>query len=115
MRSYNETKGLPRSLKIGAITYTIVEVDTRKYQDLGEPNSMGKCDRASDTIYIDEDLTYAQKEITLLHEILHAINGEIEEAVVDGLAFGLHCVLAENDLQWGTIRRTDSPSLQGAS
>jgi hypothetical protein len=47
---------------------------------------------------IDKNLSRSQKEVTLVHEILHAINSEIEEREIEFMAQALYQVFSENKL-----------------
>jgi Zn-dependent peptidase ImmA (M78 family) len=82
-------------LKIGGIKYKIVLKDTE--------NSCGQLNQRDNEIIINSTLSPEQKQITLLHEIIHAVNGELNEVVVDSLAQQLHQVLTENKL-WEAIK-----------
>ena len=95
---------IPRSLRIGGIRWRV------KFDDnLNEVNNAnGICDRKNCIIFIDSSLSRQQAEVTLLHEILHAIcwqsgileqiDCDAEEKVVNALAYPLHQVLLENKL-----------------
>lgn len=82
---------IPKKVKIGIIWYKIVE----KEMTCG---AMGELDRHTNTIYINKNISQEQKFNTLLHEILHAINGEIIEPIIESFANGLSQVLKDNGL-----------------
>ena len=82
---------IPKKLKILAHEYAVRVVDGMI--DSGNHNTEG-----IPTILISSRLNQTQKEVTLFHEILHAINGEITERDVEFLAQTLYCVLKENNL-----------------
>ena len=81
---------IPKELKVGAVVYTVKEV-------VNMPDC-GRLNRTNDVINILKELSSGNKAITLLHEALHQINGGLSEDIVDGLAFGLHQLLEENEL-----------------
>ena len=86
---------IPKSLKIGGHTYKVeVTKDKNKIDD----DSVGCLDRKTGTIYISEDLIQSEREATLLHEILHTLNGELTETFVEGLAQQLYQVLSDNQI-----------------
>lgn len=80
------------NIKVGAINYKI------RYTDELDTETCGMLKRTTNTIYIDSSLPRDQQDLTLLHEIIHAINGEISEEVVDGLAVSLHQIIVDNNL-----------------
>ena len=84
MKILNKLQG---KVKIGGIKYKIV---LRKMEDSGE------IDRSTNTISIDKEMAYEQQMVTLLHEMIHALNGELDEKTVDGLAVGLHQIIMDN-------------------
>lgn len=87
-------KQLPKKLKIGGHLYTIVEVKENDFAS----SPCGRMSRNTNEIQISSSLTKSNKEVTLFHEIIHAINGELSEAMVDSLAEQLYQVFAENRL-----------------
>jgi hypothetical protein len=78
-------------LKIGGIIYSIV------YKDLGD--DCGHTDFSTSTIEIDEGLNEEQKNVTLVHEILHCLNNQLSENTIEFLAQGLYQVLKDNNLK----------------
>ncbi len=62
---------IPKLLKIGGIVYKVIEKNMEE--------SCGECDRTTNTIILNKEMTQEQKEVTLIHEILHALNWEFEE------------------------------------
>jgi len=82
---------IPSKLKIGGHTYKVV------FKEMEE--DCGKADRYKGEIWIDEKLMQSEKEATLIHEILHILNGGLSEATVDGLSCQLHQVLTDNLLK----------------
>jgi len=86
---------LPEKIKIGGITYTIRFIPD---EELSENNNCGKLDRDKDEILIGESLSLGNKLLSFLHEMVHAINGELEEEEVESIAVGLHQVLVDNEL-----------------
>ena len=82
---------IPKTLKILAHTYKIEEV--KSLIDEGNQTS-----QLENTILISKDLEQTAKEETLFHEILHAINCQLEEKDVEFLAQTIYAVLKENNL-----------------
>lgn len=83
---------IPKKLKIGGHHYTISLVDSEEIHDCGLQN------RARNTIKIRSDLPQSQIEETLIHEILHAINGDLKEETVDFLSMAIYSILKDNKL-----------------
>jgi hypothetical protein len=65
---------IPRKLKIGAHTYTVQR---------GIIDKLGETNRVKNTITLDNDLTGSQMDVTLIHEILRAINNELDHTFLD--------------------------------
>lgn len=86
---------IPKKLKIGGHQFRVELVEGN---NLDEDNTCGKCDKNKNTILISKSLSQSQKEVTLFHEIIHAVNGELEEEIVDSLAEQLYQVLSANNL-----------------
>lgn len=76
-------------VKVGGIWYAIKEKDL-------PDTDCGELCRESNTIFLDSRISQEQKEYALIHEIIHALNGELEETIVDSLAFGIHQILRDN-------------------
>lgn len=81
---------IPAKLKIGAHTY--------KVQFVGELDKCGATNRDNGTISIAKEMAQSHKEVTLLHEILHALNSELDHTVLDSLAEQLYQVLSDNKM-----------------
>lgn len=56
----------------------------------------GEVRRDIGEIWIDEELMESEKKATLWHEIIHVLNGELEEEQVDFIAQGINQVLKDN-------------------
>lgn len=80
-------------IKIGAHHVQVIYI-----KKVDEEDSTGKCDRDNNTIYIKEGIADSQKEQTLLHEIIHFINSEIDEVTTEFLAHTIHQVIKGNNL-----------------
>lgn len=84
---------IPTQLKIGGHIYKIKLVDPEELdKDCGQQN------RARNTIKIRNDLPKSQLEETIIHEVLHAINGDLKEETVDFLSNAIYAVLVDNRL-----------------
>lgn len=66
-----------------------------KIADISE---CGRFHRDKDVIVIASDLSQTQRESTFFHEIIHSINSELSEVVVDSLAEQLYSVLKGNKM-----------------
>jgi hypothetical protein len=80
---------IPKTLKIGAITYNIV------IKDLDE--DMGRTMFTNSTIFLDTKLSKEQMMVTLLHEIIHCQNNQLSEMEVEFLAQSTYQILKDNN------------------
>ncbi len=83
-----------KKLKIGGIIYAIVEVEPSQIDEEGQ---QGMVDFKNSVIYINKELNKEQKEVTLIHEIIHCINSQLDETTVEFLAQSLYQVIKDND------------------
>ena len=90
-----------KKLKIGGHTYKIELTDDK---NLLEKDTAGMLCREKGTIYILKSLMESEKEATLIHEILHAINGELDEVTVEGIAQQLYQIVKENNVLYRKMR-----------
>lgn len=81
---------IPSTLKIGAHNYVVIRAPLLDKRGLHDP-----CAR---TITLDTDIDGTTLGATLIHEILHAINSELDHALLDSLAEQLFQVLHDNSL-----------------
>jgi len=86
---------LPTQLKIGGHTYKIQLIEESLLED---NETCGRIDRSKGLILIGKNLMQSEKEVTLFHEIIHGINGELKEELVDSLAQGIYQVLSDNKM-----------------
>lgn len=84
---------IPSKLKIGGHIYH-VKLDSAN-MDNGD---YGMIDSDDNTIYLRKALCQSQREATLFHEILHALNSTLNHPLLDSLAEQLYQVLSENKL-----------------
>ena len=87
---------IPETLKIGAIIWKIRQVEPSEIDC--DTVSSGSTSHETQTILINRYLSPEMKEQTLIHEILHAVNLQMEHNAVEMLATILHQVLSENEL-----------------
>src|SRR3990167_2559903 len=87
----------PKQLKIGGHIY---KVKIEKESNVAVSSACGKTEREKGEIYIKSDLMETEQMATLLHEILHVINGELSDSLVEALSQQLFQVLKDNDLQF---------------
>ena len=57
----------PETIKISGLLYTIKEIDDPLWI------KWGRIDHQNQTIFIDKTTTQDQKEIVLIHEVIHGI------------------------------------------
>ena len=81
---------IPKKIKIGAIWYDV------KRSHL--PDDWGCVTRGKQLITISDEITGEYRYVNLLHEIIHAINHEIDEKDVVTISNGLYQVLKENKI-----------------
>ena len=81
---------IPNKIKILAHNYLVKEID-----GLADDGSLNWLEK---TILINKKLPQSRKEAVLFHEILHAINGEIDEKEVEFLTQTIYQILNENKL-----------------
>lgn len=82
---------IPRKLKILSHEYIIKEVDNLDCSGYRTSNGQNM-------ILLNKHLANSEKEETLLHEIIHAINGQLSDITVEFLAQSLYLVFKENDM-----------------
>lgn len=84
---------IPSKLKIGG---HIIAVEVVKKTD---NNNCGEWQPFENRIQLDANQPQSQLEVTLLHEIIHAINISIEDhALVESLSQQLYQVMVDNKL-----------------
>ena len=82
----------PAVLKIGGQMISI------KVTDEVPNDNNGYWDSRKGTIYIHKNMPATEQEVTLLHEIIHALNNSIDHKEVEYLAQGLYQVIKDNSL-----------------
>lgn len=87
---------IPTKLKIGALWYKVVQVDPSQI-DVDSFHT-GDCDDHTQTIRISKIVSQEMKEVTLIHEILHSIDMQLDHDLVELLSQALYQVLKENKL-----------------
>lgn len=85
---------IPKKLKVGAHIYTVKLV---KSAGLAE-GELGNTDIAHNKMVIDTNQEPDQVEETFIHEIFHAINNQLDHAMLESLAHQFHQVLRDNKL-----------------
>lgn len=90
---------IPETLKIGGHTYkVVVGAVPDSLKALYADTECGLCDVANCVIYINGNQTPSQCEESLIHEVLHAVNGTLEHDLLHSLAHSIHQVLSDNGL-----------------
>ena len=86
----------PKRLKIGGLWYKV------KYlSDLTEvagSNCSGLCAYREQILFVNRDQAKDALWVTLIHEIIHAINTEVDERETEYLAQAIYQVLKDNHL-----------------
>lgn len=85
-----EKKLLTRHLKIGGHDYTLIFSQTME--------ELGKTIYNDRIIMINADASRTIQESTLIHEILHALNSQLDHTLLDSIAEQLYQVLKDNNL-----------------
>lgn len=88
---------IPKELKIGGITYQII-LSNKWYEDNGADGETFYDNENGNAIYIRESLTQEAKEVTLIHESLHAMNSTINHEFLDSLSEQIYQLLKDNKL-----------------
>lgn len=88
---------LPKKLKIGGHTVKLEVVEEMQGE---HPNAAGGWTESQNLIQIRKSQTGSQKEVTLIHEILHAINYNFTEEQVEFLSQALYQVIKDNKLHF---------------
>lgn len=102
--AYVERPAYPRAIKIGPFMWAVKPWDTRAANN---SEAYGMCDKATQTLLIQEGMTLQWERHVVVHEVLHAcycVSGlreldsvrDPEEATVALLAFTLLGVVQEN-------------------
>ena len=88
---------IPKKLKIGGHIFKIVlEKESKAKTSRG--HNCGHSDRTTGIISINADLIQSEQELTLIHEIFHLINGELNETLLDSLSEQVYQVFKDNQL-----------------
>lgn len=84
---------IPERLKVGGHTIRVEVVPL---------DDCGSFDPKTNTISISNSLCQSQREVTLIHEVLHALNQNMSEGTLhvflEGLSQQLYQVLSDNKL-----------------
>lgn len=90
--------GLPEKIKIGGFIINVEEIENL----IVKRNNLGEYSPTTNKISIDKSVTEQQKEETLLHEIMEAINCiydiDLNHHQISIIATVLHQVLKDNEL-----------------
>lgn len=86
---------IPKTLRIGAVLWTVQQVPPDEF-DGG--SACGDTNRALALIRINHDLPEDMKEQTFMHELLHAIDFQLDHDVVELMAALLHQVFSANGI-----------------
>jgi len=100
------SRKLPDAIRIGSVTYTIVEVEHLRDED--GKQMWGQVLHSECRIEIALELSYQQQYHTLWHEIVHTLMNQADldkredEQLVNVLAYGLMGVVRDNGdlLDW---------------
>lgn len=86
---------IPETIKVGGHKVRIERV-----MQIEEGRSVGQWEPKKNLIMIDKSIPQSQMEVTLLHEIMHALNIALPEQDVEFLSQGLYQVLVDNQLSF---------------
>lgn len=89
---------IPKTLKIGGHTFAVKFVSEVAIDAINTESDMGSCDLQECIIYLSDDQNQSRKEAVLIHEILHAINPQMNHTILTGLAEQLYQVLSDNKM-----------------
>ncbi len=96
-------KGLPKTIKIGAIDVVVLNVDKIKDENDRDTEAVGCFSHSRNEISVIFDVPGKARAVTLLHEIMHALWAEYdlaerehEERAVTTLSSGLAAVMRDN-------------------
>lgn len=81
---------IPKKLKVGGLVYTVDIVD-----EVDDGDSAGKILGSKQSIQIAKGADDYVK-LTLLHEVLHAINNELKETEIEFLSQAFYQVIKDN-------------------
>jgi hypothetical protein len=87
---------IPKTLKIGAHTFKVILEKPDKLAP--EDFTSGLIDDCLNEIVLDASRSRSKVEQALFHEILHALNSELDHALLDSLAEQLYQVFHDNSL-----------------
>lgn len=76
-------------IKIGAVKYRLREVDEIV-------DAVGEYDPIKCEIRILKNLKQDMRQLSLIHELIHAINNELTEFQTEALAQGIHSLIKDN-------------------
>lgn len=85
---------IPKTLKIGGHTYKVIFEKPGKLK----PEDAGYTDRKKNEIVLDTSFPKSQVGVTFFHEVLHALNNELDHKLLDSLAEQLFQVFSDNGL-----------------
>lgn len=88
---------IPKKINVLGLAYNISE-----QEDVSSGTALGLCQFAKQQIILEKKQCQEQKEATLIHEILEAINNQLElelpHKTICSLETGIYQVLKENKL-----------------
>lgn len=88
---------IPKKVKVGGVTYS-VKLAEDWIGNRGYDGEFCMSEPRGNVIYIDSSLTQEGKEITLIHEALHAMNSTMSHEFLDSLSQQLYQFLKDNNL-----------------
>lgn len=104
--SLSRSVSIPKSVKVGTITYEIVSDDKEQFSDRGYEFAYGETICKDQKIILHPENASGIQKITLFHEIFHCVldgtplmlSSEEEERIIRALDSGLLNVLQQNPL-----------------
>ena len=84
---------IPKTIKVGSITYKVEFIDAQELDD-----NNGDCNQGNCIIRINKDAPQEMQEKVFWHEVTHAWNITWEEETVENIAQMITTLISDNDL-----------------
>lgn len=88
---------IPSTVKIGAMVYKVIVAQDWPGRDACDGELLYDAKKGN-LLYIGADLSQQAKEITFIHEALHAMNSTIDHEFLDSFSEQLYQFLYDNHL-----------------
>ena len=91
---------IPKKIKVGGRTIDVKIVEPT-HPKLDNNRDNGCYSTIDNVIYLSSDCHKEQLPAVFLHEVLHAVNVDLDETIVEFLAQSLYQVLHDNSIDFG--------------